>query len=686
MRSSRLKGYPQLIVSALLLASAAGAEAQSALRDRIAGSLHSQTSVVLRGSLPPQAQARDETGRIDGAVVVHGVSLHFGLSSAQQADLDELLRQQQDPLSPRYRAWLTPQQYASRFGLSTADQARIESWLRSQGLHIDSVSASGKRISFSGSVASIETAFRTELHRFSVGGAGHFANTTELSVPAAWSGMLLSVRGLDDFHPRPRLRDAAPHFTSSISGDHFLAPDDFATIYDLKPLYAAGISGSGGKIAVVGQALINLSDIRDFRTAAGLPANDPQLVPGPDASSLVLQNGSEDMSESDIDIEWSGGVAPDATIEFVYDKDVFDALDDAIEQNVAPVVSISYGICETGNGAQIDTMQGWLEQANAQGQTVIASSGDAGAADCDSSGSANASHGLAVDFPASSPNVTGVGGTEFNDPDGSVYWSSGNDSGNGSALSYIPEIVWNDTGKQSGTSPALGIYASGGGVSSQFSTKPSWQSGTGVPADGARDVPDIALAASNFHDPYLYCTTNTSGQATCDNGGFRFSSSDASTNNTLTVAGGTSFGAPVFAAILTLVAERTAASGGLGNVNPRLYQLAAATTDVFHDIVSGNNEVPTASGSSIGYSAGTGYDLTTGLGSMDVNNLAAAWAPASSGGSSSSSSSSSGSSSSSSSGGAATGGTSSGGGAFAPALLVLLGSLRLLRQRGRQRA
>jgi subtilase family serine protease len=682
MRSSRLKAYPQLIVSALLLASAAAAEAQSVLRDRITGSLHAQASVVLRGSLPPLAQARDETGRIDGAVVVHGVSLHLGLSSAQQADLDELLRQQQDPLSPNYHAWLTPQQYASRFGLSTADQERIKSWLRSQGLHIDSVSASGKRISFSGSAASIETAFRTELHRFSVGGAGHFANTTELSVPAALSDMLLSVRGLDDFHPRPRLRGASPRFTSSISGDHFLAPDDFATIYDLKPLYAAGISGSGGKIAVVGQALINLSDIRDFRTAAGLPANDPQLVPGPDAGSLALQNGSEDMSESDIDIEWSGGVAPDATIEFVYDKDVFDALNDAIEQNLAPVVSISYGICETGNGAQIDTVQGWLQQANAQGQTVIASSGDAGAADCDSSGSATASHGLAVDFPASSPNVTGVGGTEFNDASG-TYWSSSNDSGNGSALSYIPEIVWNDTGKQSGTSPALGIYASGGGVSAQFSTKPSWQTGTGVPEDGARDVPDIALAASNFHDMYLYCTTNSSGQATCDNGGFRFSSSDASTNNTLTVAGGTSFGAPAFAAILTLVAERAAASGGLGNVNPRLYQLAAATTDVFHDIVSGNNELPTASGSSIGYSAGTGYDLTTGLGSMDVNNLAAAWAPASGSGSSSSSS---GSSSSSSSGGAASGGTSSGGGAFAPALLVLLGSLRLLRHRRRQRA
>ncbi len=553
------------------------------------------------------------------------------------------------------------------------------------------VSASGNRISFSGSVARVEAAFQTELHRFKVDGESHFANATELSLPAALSGMVLSLRGLDDFRPRPRFRAASPQFTSSLSGNHFLTPDDFATIYDLKALYAAGISGSGRKIAVVGQTPINLADIRAFRSAAGLPASDPVLMPVPNSGAFTVENGSEDMAESDIDIEWSGGLAPEAMIEFVYagsSKQVFDALSYAIEQNLAPVVSTSYGNCEA-NASSISTAQSLFQQANAQGQTIVASSGDAGAADCDRAGGATASGGLAVDFPASSPNVTGVGGTEFDDSNG-TYWSASNNSGNGSALSYIPEIAWNDTGKQNGTNPALGLSASGGGKSTQF-PKPSWQTGVGVAQDGARDVPDVALPASAFHDQYLYCTTDSTGHGTCVNG---FRNNDAAT--TLTAAGGTSFGAPSFAGVLALVAQKAAVSGGLGNVNPRLYQLAASNIQVFHDITSGDNRVPTSSGDCIGYAAGIGYDPVTGLGSVDVNNLAGAWASSigsgsaaassgsgssSGGGASACSNSASSSGSSSSSGGSSSGG----GGAIAPGSLLLLASLLLLR-RGKSRA
>jgi len=690
MRRARLKCSRHCIAPALLLASAAFADAPASPRNRIAEALNPADNIVLRGSVQPLAQARYEIGRIEGDTVLHGVSLYFGPSQAQQADLEELLRQQQDPLSPNYRAWLTPQQYASRFGLSAADQDRIKNWLRSQGFSIDSVSASGNRISFSGSVARVETAFQTELHRFNVGGESHFANATELSVPASLSGLLLSVRGLDDFRPKPRFRPASPNFTSSISGNHFLAPDDFATIYDLKPLYTAAITGSGRKIAVVGQTPINLGDIRAFRSAAGLPASDPVLVPLPDSGSFTVSNGSEDMAESDIDIEWSGGLAPDATIEFIYagsSKQVFDALSYAIEQNLAPVVSTSYGDCEASVSSQISTFQSLFQQANAQGQTIVSSSGDAGAADCDSAGSATASGGLAVDFPASSPNVTGVGGTEFDD--NNSYWSTSNNSSNGSALSYIPEIAWNDTGKQNGTDTVIGLSASGGGKSTQFS-KPSWQTGVGVAQDGARDVPDVALPASAFHDQYLYCTTDSTGHGTCVNG---FRNNDADT--TLTAGGGTSFGAPSFAGVLALVAQKAGVSGGLGNVNPRLYQLAASTTDVFHDITSGDNKVPTSSGGCIGYTAAAGYDPVTGLGSMDVDKLAAAWASSGADGSvaaSAASSSSSGgnssacgNSSSSSSGSGSSGGSSSGGGgAVAPGSILLLASMVLLR-RGRRR-
>ncbi len=682
MRSPTPKASRYLIGPTLLLASAAFADAQAASVNRIAETLNARSSMALRDSIQPQAQARYEAGRLDGDTVLRGVSLYFGLSASQQADMDELLRQQQDPLSPNFHVWLTPQQYASRFGLSAADQDKIAAWLRSQGFSIDSVAASGNRVSFSGSAARIESAFQTELHRYQVDGESHFANATNLSVPAALSQMVLGVRGLDDFRPKPRFRSAAPHFTSNITGNHFLVPDDLATIYNVKALYSAGITGSNRSIAVVGQSQVNLSDIHAFRSAAGLSARDPvvTLVPG---NSVPLKNGSDDMAESDIDIEWSGGMAPDATIQFVYASNVFDALVYAVEHNTAPVISISYGICETGNSSTIASGQTSFDQASSQGQTIVSSSGDAGAADCDTAGSTTASGGLAVDFPASSPNVTGVGGTAFNDgtgTGGTTYWSAGNDSSNGSALSYIPEVAWNDTGKSDGSGGTIGLSASGGGKSaySKF-TKPTWQTGTGVPGDDARFVPDIALPASNFHDPYLFCTTDSGGHGTCVNG---FRDNDAST--TLTAAGGTSFGAPAFAGLLTLVAQKSNAAG-LGNINPRLYQLAASTADVFHDITSGNNKVPTSSGGSIGYNAGVGYDPVTGLGSMDLNNLANAWASSSSGGSSSSSSSSgsgSSSSSSSSSGGTSSGG---GGGAVAPGLLALLASLLLLR-RSRQRA
>ncbi|MDB5975962.1 MAG: Peptidase propeptide [Nevskia sp.] len=654
MQSPMLKASRYLTSSALLLAFVAAADSPVALHDRIAAPLNARSSMVLNGSIHPLAQARYETGRVSGDIVLHGVSLYFARSAAQQADLEELLRQQQDPASPNYQAWLTPQQYASRFGISAADQAKITSWLLGQGFSIDSVSASGNRVSFSGSAARIESAFQTELHRYQVDGESHFANASDLSVPAALSGMVLGVRGVDDFRPKAHFR-TAPRFTSSQTGNHLLAPGDLATIYNISPLYTAGLTGSGRTIAVVGQGAINLRDIQAFRSAAGLPAKDPVLTLVPN-NSVPVDNGSTDMEEADIDIEWSGGMAPNATINFVYAKNVFDAMNYAIENNVAPVISISYGLCESQVGSAAKTFDSTFLQANTQGQTIVTSSGDAGAADCDVAGKPNAtttSNGLAVDFPASSPNVTGIGGTEFNDSNGTYWKPQASSDVIASALSYIPEFVWNDT------SADLGLSASGGGKSSQFS-KPSWQTGVGVPGDNARYVPDIALAASNGHVPYLFCTTVAStGQGTCLNG-FRDNSGN------LTSAGGTSFGAPVFAAILTLVAQKTGASA-LGNVNPRLYQLAGSTTTVFHDITSGNNNVKTTGGSTIGYSAGVGYDPTTGLGSMDVSNLANAWAG------------SGGSSSSSGGAGGSTGG--GGGGAFAPGMLALLGTLLLGRRR-----
>lgn len=695
------------------------ASAVAAPPSRLSAAIDARGTELLRGSVRPQLRSARDSGRLDGAAILHGVSLDVRLSPAQQADLDQLLREQQDPLSRNYHGWLTPQQYGERFGLSAQDLGRVEAWLRGQGLSVDGVESGGNHIRFSGSVAHVEAAFQTELHRYSVDGESHFANAAELALPTALSGMVLGVRGLDDFRPRPHVRPA-PAFTSSISGNNFLSPGDIATIYDIGPLYSAGITGSGHKIAVVGQTAINLSDVHAFRSAAGLPvdsAHDPQFVVVPGTGSAgVIANGTDDMTESDIDVEWTGGVAKDAAIVFVYTgsntqpsgPNVFDALKYAIDKNLAPVISISYGNCESGNSGVIDSVESWFMQAGTQGQTIVASSGDAGAADCDTTGSATASHGLAVDYPASSPEVTGIGGAEFNEGSStSSYWKPKSSTDViSSALSYIPETAWNDTGKPFGSSSGpLGLSASGGGRSSRF-TKPSWQTGAGVPGDNARYVPDLALAASAVHDGYLYCTTDKNSHGTCVNG---FRNNDAQT--TLTVAGGTSLGAPVFAGMLTLV-ENKAGLSGVGNANPQLYQFAASTTAAaFHDIVSGNNNVPTSSGGTIGYSAGPGYDPVTGLGSIDVGKLAQAWAGSGSSSSGSSSSSSSSSSSGSSSGGSSTSSSSSssssssgsasssssssssssgasgsgsgggGGGAWAPLPLLLLSALAALRRR-----
>ena len=483
----------------------------------------------------------------------------------------------------------------------------------------------------------MESAFRTELHQFEVNGEIRFANATEVSLPAALSGMVRDFRGLDNFRPQPRAHAVKPNFTSHISGNHFLTPADFATIYNLKPLYSAGFDGTGQKIAVVGQTQILTSDIDAFRTAAGLPAKNLQLVNIDNSTGF----STGDEVEADLDVEWSGGVAKNATILYVFtgstsSQNVFDAFEFAIDNKLAPVISSSYGNCEAALGTFAQTLQQDVQQANSQGQTVIAASGDSGAADCDAASSKSATHGLAVDSPASVPEVTGIGGTEFfGDTSGTVtgsdaaattFWggTSGGNDNISSALSYIPEIAWNDT--TASITAGFGLSASGGGASKAFA-KPSWQAAL-TPADGHRDVPDVSLAASPNHDGSLVCSQAATGSgATSCVSGFR----DSAQN--LSPVGGTSVGAPAFAGILAILNQAApTASGGQGNINPKLYALAVSTAAAFHDITTGNNLVPCTSGSTgcpasgqIGLIAGPGYDMVTGLGSIDAHALVTAW-------------------------------------------------------------
>jgi subtilase family serine protease len=603
-----------LVASLTVLACAQSKSAST--RNRIRTEIDDETVQTLRGTLHPAALSHLDLGRVASDMPVQRVTMVFKLSAQQQQDLDTLLTQQQDPTSANYHKWLLPQEYQARFGVSDADLAKAKSWLQSQGLNVIEESSDHSAIVFSGRAAFVERAFHTELHNYlSDSGETHFANSSDISIPAALADVVLGVRAVDDFRPRPRVhtQQVQSRFTSSLSGSHFLAPDDFATIYDLKPLYNAGFTGSGQMIAVVGQSDITVSDTTTFRSLSGLPASDPLVVLVPRSGDPGTVAG--DVDESNLDIQWAGAVAPGATIVFVNSGNgAFDSLQYAIQQDIAPIISVSYGDCEANfRSSEITTFGAFFQQASSQGQTLVVASGDAGAADCDSS-VGSATHGLAVDFPSSSPEFTAVGGSTFNEGSTpAAFWTATNNTNNGSAISYIPEVAWNDTALSSGSS----LDASGGGVSKLF-LKPSWQSGTGVPADGQRDVPDITFNASNQHDGYLICS-----QGSCQNG-YRRVSTDQTINNTLTVVGGTSAGAPSFAGVVALLNQKIGSAQG--NLNPAIYSLAGTTPAAFHDITSGDNKVPCTSGrtdcpagtTSIGFLAGTGYDLVTGLGSVDA--------------------------------------------------------------------
>ncbi|HWC97142.1 MAG TPA: protease pro-enzyme activation domain-containing protein [Candidatus Sulfopaludibacter sp.] len=577
--------------------------AMQAQTSRLAGPIDSRRSVLLRGHVHPQASAANDRGAVASSFPVPGITVMLKPSASQNAALQQLLAEQQDPASPRYHQWLTPEQYADAYGVSADDISRITAWLESQGFTVDNVARSRLSITFSGTADQVANAFHTQIHRYQVNGRMHYANATEPSVPAALSGMISSLRGLNDFRLKPRLKAPAHPDMNTTGGAHHLAPDDIATIYNIAPLYSAGVDGTGQTIAVVGQTNVNLTDIQQFRTRFNLstPNFKKVLVPGRPNPGIV----DGDVQEADLDIEWSGAIARNAQIVYVYSDDVIQSLMYAIDSNVAPVLSMSYGGCEPADLSDLPSFQQLAQQGNAQGITWITAAGDSGAADCEDSGATIAQDGFAADMPGVIPEVTSMGGTTLSDSGGS-YWAASNTANGASALSYIPETVWNDTPL------GFGLASTGGGASIFF-PQPIWQIGAGVPNDGYRHVPDLSLSASAEHDGYFVYTGGSSAYF-----------------------GGTSVAAPTMAGIVALLNQYLASTGvqprtGLGNINPQLYRLAQTTTGIFHDITTGNNNVPCVAGSpncvggTFGNAAGPGYDSATGLGSVDAFNLVHGW-------------------------------------------------------------
>jgi uncharacterized protein (TIGR03437 family) len=586
--------YPRRLAALVAISlSVATAYAQ---RTRLSGPLDNGRRITLAGRVPARVRTGVDLGRVAGSFQVPEVTLYLKPS----ADPTALVRDQQDPSSPEFHKWLTPEQYADRFGASQADIGQITAWLQSQGLNVLRVARGRDSVTVAGTADQLQNAFQTQIHRYNVNGEQHYANAADPSVPAALAPLVSGIRGLNDFHPKPRLRLPSANLNIS-TGLHALGPDDFATIYNVKPLYDAGVDGTGQSIAVVGQTALQTSDLTAFRNNFGLPPlNLQQVLTSPRANPGILTN---DLLEANLDIEWAGAVARNAQIVYVYSKDVWTSATYAVDQNVAPVLSMSYGACELMDLADLPVFQQTAQRANAQGITWFAASGDSGAADCDDSGVAIAQNGPAVDSPASIPEVTAMGGTEFNEQ-GGAYWSAA-----GVAQNYIPEKVWNDTLFD-------GQLSAGGGGASIFFPRPSWQSAPGVPNDGARHVPDISLSSSADHDGYYVIFQGRTNYL-----------------------GGTSAAAPTMAGIAALLNQYLVSTGaqsqpGLGNINPQLYRLAQSNPAVFHDVSIGDNVVPCASGvpgcnnGSYGDTANGGYDQATGLGSVDASALVHAWAGA----------------------------------------------------------
>ena len=612
---------------------------------RLANALAENPRTVLAHSRTPRVRNAQDLGPVAAEMPLSGITLVFRRSAVQEAALQELLVEQQTPGSPAYHHWLTPESFAARFGIADADLVTTENWLATYGFHVDSVARSRDRINFSGTANQVQRAFGVPLHHYRVEGAVHFAPASDLTLPAQLGAITAAVLHLSDFRPKPAWKvdsSTTPDLTDATSGKHYLLPTDIAVMYDL-PLLTTGATGSlvaTAQVAVVGQSYVNTgtpSAIDSFSTWASVDYAYvlPILVPGSGVEAISLG----DEGESEIDLEYirtGGGFIGNPFFVFVGDNSnysVFDALAFAITDNLATVLSISYGACEPLlSSTELDQWNTLFEQAAAQGQTIVASSGDSGSTGCAPESNAPGitpaiQQSVAVDFPASSPYVTAVGGTQMAAGTFTVgntqYWAPNlfDTSFPATLLSYVPEVAWNEG------SAANGIVAGGGGSSSYFA-RPAWQATfPGMPGGSYRLVPDIALQSSAAAPGFVLCTSDPTllaqnGQtASCEEG-------LVGSNQKLTTAGGTSFAAPIFAGMVALLnaAQKT---NGLGNLNPQLYQLAAVPAtyaSAFHDITSGTiaciaGAAECAPVSQGDYPAQTGYDEATGLGSIDLNAL-----------------------------------------------------------------
>jgi hypothetical protein len=633
--------------------------------------------VTLPGSVHPLAQKRFDQGPVVDSFAADRMLLMLNRPAEREAALRQFLIDAHSRGSSRFHKWVTPEQFGERFGPADSDIQAATRWLSSHGFRVGKVTKSRSLIEFSGSARNVKETFHSEIHKYRVSNETHYANANNLAIPEALGPLIRGVSPINDFHLKSYARRVGPASYSRRTGkatpllagatgigSYFtiapaffaVSPEDFATQYNLTPLYQSGGKGLGQTIGIIGGSNINLALTNAYRQLFHLSGNGPRVViDGGDPGIGPLPDSDV---EAYLDVELSGAVAPDAAVN-LYISDGSQVQDPinlatirAIEDNEASVLSLSLGACEAVLGPFGNQLWASLwEQAAAQGQTVLVSSGDTGSAGCGFADENTGTQGLAVSGVASTPWNVAVGGTDFfypnyaNGPSSAdPFWNQANDSNNGSLIAPLAEQAWDvpfGLNILESSDSLDSLDAAGGGASSCVQStidptghtvcfagypKPAWQGAPGVPADGVRDLPDVSLFAANGPNlsTYAICAGDTDCAATSGN------------EPQVTLIGGTSASAPAMAGIMALVNQKF---GRHGQADFNLYALARKNPAVFHDIVTGTNNVPCQQGTTDcsldtngdgryslqEYAAGPGYDLATGLGSVDANALVTNW-------------------------------------------------------------
>jgi subtilase family serine protease len=729
---------PALLLGSLcissLLSTASFAEPANQPQPVLTTPIDESQLVSLTGNTTPAAlEAGNDGGPVADDWFFDHLLLVLKRAPEIEASLDHLIEELHDRNSPEFHRWLTPQQLGERFGVARQDRDTLQRWLQLHGFTINRVYQTGLVIDFAGTAAQVRETFHTEIHNLVLpNGERHIANISDPKVPVALAAVVEGVTSLHDFYPKPHVLQLGPvsynalthqwqpHFNLKFRGQTFRAvsPYDFDTIYNVLPLWTRGYTGKGVTIALVEDSnLAHPSDWDAFRRTFGLEdfkaGNFKQIYPG---CSNPGQNGDE--IEAALDVEWASVAAPDANIELsaCAQSHGVSGLDLAIlnllDLEPPDIISDSYGLCETITGQTEIALENREAQiATALGTTFFIAQGDTGADECSPVEGFLSHLGINSGDNTASAYAVDVGGTDFmaqynqdvNNVPLSNYWSATNNpKTKASALSYIPEIPWNDgcTSELIYSDPVFAGYShsygpsgfcntklgrefkysvsGSGGPSTCFTgvpsipgvvsgtchgnPKPSYQTGVpGIPNDGERDQPDLSLfAADGVWGSFL---------VECMSDEKEFGAPCTAKNDALLEGGGgTSFASPSMAGIQALIVQKY---GRQGNANYVYYALAASQfskqgtkvcnasqTDgklpaefcIFNDVTAGDMDIPcnqnpklfsydcfgdgtriigelsrSTSKSESAYPATVGYDLATGLGSVNATTLFDRW-------------------------------------------------------------